>query len=106
MSARTGPPGNDERRPGRGSGGSSKRLGGRPECTTNPRQEWRDALPGQREERVQNLRRGLDDARLRSDHDQAARVCRQLDREFVADAHRRAVDPEIRRLRRQLREAS
>ncbi len=105
MSAGTGPP-TDERRPGRGSGGSSKRLGGRPECTTNPRQEWLAALPRQRTERVQELRHGLDDARLRSDHDQAARICRALDGEFVADAHRRAADPEIRRLRRQLRAAA
>ncbi len=73
---------------------------------TDGRQQARDALPRQREERVQNLRHGLDDARLRSDHDQAARICRALDGEFVADAHRRAADPEVRRLRRQLRGAA
>ncbi len=105
MSARGGPP-TDERRPGRGSGESSNRLGGRPECTTNPRQEWLGALPCQREERAQNLRHDLDDARLLGDHDQTARVCRLLDREFVADAHRRAADPEVRRLGRLLRGAA
>ncbi len=83
---------------------AAKKLQVRLESTTNPRQEWLGALPRQRTERVQNLRHGLDDARLRSDHDQAARICRALDREFVADAHRRAADPEVRRLRRLLRE--
>ncbi len=75
-----------------------------PESTTAQRQEWHGALPRQRTERVQELRRALDGARRRGDHDQAARICRLLDREFVANAHRRAVDPDVVRLRRQLRE--
>ncbi len=76
------------------------------QSTTDERRAWRDPLPWRSGHRVWEMRRDLDDARLRGDHDQAARICRLLDREFVADAHRRAADPEIRRLRRQLRTAA
>ncbi len=75
------------------------------ECATDGRQQARDALPRQqRTERVQELRRSLDGARRRGDEDSARLICAWLDIEFVADAHRRAADPEVRRLRRQLRE--
>ncbi len=49
------------------------------------------------------LRLRLAEARRRGDTEQARRVCRVLDSIFVAGAHHRADDPEIRRLRRQVR---
>ncbi len=83
---------------------AAKKLQVHPESTTARRQAWRAALPRQRTKRVQELRRSLDGARRRGDHDQAARICAWLDAEFVADAHRRVVDRDVVRLRRQLRE--
>ncbi len=43
------------------------------------------------------------DARRRNDTDAERRVCHRLDDEFVARAHLRAADPEVRRLRRLVR---
>ncbi len=83
---------------------AAKKLQVHPESTTARRQEWLAALPRQRGERVHELRRSLDGARRRGDHESARLLCAWIDAEFVADAHRRAADPEVRRLRRQLRE--
>ncbi len=49
------------------------------------------------------LRLHLAEARRRGDTDADRRVCRRLDAEFVARAHLRVADPEVRRLRRQVR---
>ncbi len=57
-------------------------------------------------ERQHALRLQLLDARRRGDTEQARRVCRRLDNLFVARAHHRAGDPEICRLRRQVRAAA
>ncbi len=110
MSVRNGPPGSARGGPlpretastAQNAATTTKQV--HPESTTARRQAWRDALPRQRTERVQELRRALDGARRRGDHDQAARICAWLDAEFVADAHRRVVDRDVVRLRRQLRE--
>ncbi len=62
------------------------------QSTATGRQEWRDALPRQREERVQELRRGLDDARLRSDHDLHAQAVEHVDRALREYPSLRGVD--------------
>ncbi len=84
---------------------AAKKLQVHPESTTARRQARRAALPRQRStERVQELRLSLDGARRRGDHESARLLCAWIDAEFVADAHRRAVDPDLVRLRRQVRE--
>ncbi len=55
-------------------------------------------------ERQHALRLQLLDARRRNDSGMVRRVCRRLDAEFVARAHHRAADPEVRRLCRLLQE--
>ncbi len=52
------------------------------------------------------LRQRLAEARRHGDAEQARRVCQLLDNDFVSRAYHRADDPEIRRLRRQVRAAA
>ncbi len=85
---------------------AAKKLQVPAQFTTARRQEWLGALPRQRSERIHALRRALDGARRRGDRESARLLCAWIDAEFVADAHRRACDPEIGRLRRQLRGAA
>ncbi len=112
MSVRTGPPGSARGGPlpretaSTAQNAAAAKLQVPPKSTTARRQEWLGALPRQRTERVQELRRALDGARRRGDLESARLLCAWIDAEFVADAHRRAADPEIRRLRRQLRAAA
>ncbi len=52
------------------------------------------------------LREQLQDARRRRDAAAVRLTCRRLDNLYVSQAHRRAADPDVRRLRRQLRVAA
>ncbi len=57
-------------------------------------------------EQERRLRGELQDALRRGDARAARSVCRRLDDLYVSQAHVRAADPEVRRLRRQVREAA
>ncbi len=58
---------------------------------------------GSRAARLGVLRQHLAEARRRGDTEEARRACQLLDNLFVARAHHRADDPEIRQLRRACR---
>ncbi len=59
-----------------------------------------------RADRKRELRDELRDARRRRDVAAARAVCQRLDNHYVAQAHVRAADPQVRRLRRLLRQCA
>ncbi len=59
-----------------------------------------------RAEQERELRDELQDAMRRHDVAVARAICQRLDNHYVAQAHVRAADPEVRRLRRLLRQCA
>ncbi len=108
MTARGGPPDSEAgpRHRSRPTAENTTTTTKQPQSTSAEPRAWRDALDRRSGERVRELRQALDRARRRGDPSAVGLLAAWLDAEYVSRSHVRAADPEVRRLRRQLRGAA